>query len=571
MKLLRIIALALIGLLLLSLQCLGKSVEEGYSSFSVTFEQDGKVVKPNGHVINLQKKEFAIVVTFDGYHGEPVAVRLHTSINDNYYKVASNGFQVADLLSDGIGMAEPVNVQKNLILTDMKAVQYLFINANNSRFQDVKVEGKAISGKRYVTELCFRGGKDFPVQNLATNELYMVFIKRNKTGVQQEYYLVQFPKPGLSNQPLTAEQWIQKGMKYGQLKDLGLEIEAYNKALAINPQHYEAYLRRGAAYASADKIDLAIIDCNTAIGINQKNTMAYTLRGAIYAATGKREQAIEDYSTVVSLDPKNVFAYLQRGVLYYNEKNTYRSSIEDKAKALSDFTQIIELQPNNISAYELRAGVYSSLRDYVKALDDYSHAILLAPDIIRLYEKRAMCYRFMGDWGKEFDDRNKLVELDPKNPNAYGNRALVGKEIGKDMNQVIKDFTKEIELSQGRPGKREGLATVYHYRGEAFRANGQTGEAITDFTTAISLKPDYIILYHSRGAAYFEKGDYDMAIVDCTRAIELGHSINPWTYLVRGKAYKAKGEYQEAICDFDTALKAKPDLEEAKVERNSLK
>lgn len=164
-------------------------------TFNVTFEQDGKIIKPRGHIITLQKREFAINVAFLGYQGEQAAVRLHTSKNDNYYKIASKGMPVSDLLTPGIGMAEPAAAQKNLILSDANAVQYLFINAKGSRFQQVKKGNKAISGKRNVDEFTFRGGKSFPVANLGANELYLVFIKRSVTGIQQEYYLIQFANP----------------------------------------------------------------------------------------------------------------------------------------------------------------------------------------------------------------------------------------------------------------------------------------------------------------------------------------------------------------------------------------
>lgn len=76
MQLKRITILVVSGLMFLSIQCLAKSAEEGYQSFSVAFEQEGKAIKPNGHVINLQKREFAIVVNFARlYHNRGEAFR----------------------------------------------------------------------------------------------------------------------------------------------------------------------------------------------------------------------------------------------------------------------------------------------------------------------------------------------------------------------------------------------------------------------------------------------------------------------------------------------------------------
>jgi tetratricopeptide (TPR) repeat protein len=567
MKMNRIAVLVLTGLLFFSIPCLAKSAEEGYQVFSVTFEQDGRIVNPNRHVINLQKKEFAIVVKFAGYRGEAAAIRLHASMNDNYYITAGNGMPVPDLLEDGIGLAEPAEVSRELYVTNRKAVQYLFVDSSRSRFHEVLTVDNAVIGKRYISGIHFPDGTVIPIENLAVNELYLVFVKRDGSMAQQDYYQIQFPKAELN----PAERWLLQGIDYERKKDVRAAIDAYSNAVTINPQYYEAYLQRGKAYANLRKMEQAIADYSTAIGIDPKVTAGYILRGELYARMGYREQAIEDYTTAISIDPKNAAAFLQRGALYFDEKYTYRASNEDKMKALADFSQVIELEPANLRAYELRAGVYFSLKDDAKALADYDRAIFLAPNTIRLYEKRAICHRLMGSWEKEWEDRNKLVELNPQNPIAYSNRAIAGKQSATDMNQVIADFTKVIEMYQGQADKLAGLATAYYNRGEAFRAGGKKEEAIADFTTAIALKPNYVILYDSRGAAYFEKGDYDRAIADCAQAIELYRGNgSPWTYLVRGKAYKAKGMNREALADFNKALIIQPDFEEAEIERASL-
>lgn len=194
MRILRIMILLLIGLMFMSMQCLAKHPEESYQSFSVTFEQDGKVIKPNDHIINLQKKGFAIGVTFRGYEGETVAVRLNASINDDYYNIARAGLPVTELFADGIAMAEKAGA-KYLIL-NTKCVQYLYHNSSSkssfSTFHEVTLNDNTMHGKRYITEYTFVNGNVFPIESLKVNELYMVFLKRGSTGLQQEYYRIQF-------------------------------------------------------------------------------------------------------------------------------------------------------------------------------------------------------------------------------------------------------------------------------------------------------------------------------------------------------------------------------------------
>lgn len=192
MRVLRIMILLLVGLLFMSMQCLAKHPEENYRSFSVTFEQDGKVIEPHDHIINLQKKGFAIGVIFLDCEGGPVAVRLNASMNENYYNIARDGLPVTELLGDGKAMAEEAGAQ--YLILNTKSVQYLYYESSKrlSRFHEITLNDNTIHGKRYITEYLFCNGDNFPIESLKVNDLYMVFIKRGSPGLQQEYYRIQF-------------------------------------------------------------------------------------------------------------------------------------------------------------------------------------------------------------------------------------------------------------------------------------------------------------------------------------------------------------------------------------------
>jgi len=104
---------------------------------------------------------------------------------------------------------------------------------------------------------------------------------------------------------------------------------------------------------------------------------------------------------------------------------------------------------------------------------------------------------------------------------------------------------------------------------------GQKGDyegAYADFSTAISLKPDYVQAYNERGLAMgamaaSNKGSDDPitqkaigeAIVDYSRAIELDAKYAP-AYYNRGVALLVKGDRQNAKLDFTTVTKLKADF-----------
>ena len=84
-----------------------------------------------------------------------------------------------------------------------------------------------------------------------------------------------------------------------------------------------------------------------------------------------------------------------------------------------------------------------------------------------------------------------------------------------------KDYYKAVaacsEVIRAHP--RDGAN--YHLRGKVLERNGDTGQAIADYTRAIELNPVYVPAYNSRALAYTNTGDYTRALADATKASEL--------------------------------------------------
>jgi len=114
-------------------------------------------------------------------------------------------------------------------------------------------------------------------------------------------------------------------------------------------------------------------------------------------------------------------------------------------------------------------------------------------------------------------------------------------------------------------------ATNYLNRGIIEGQKGDYESAYADFSTAISLKPDYVQAYNERGLAMGamaanNKGPddpitqkaVDAAIADYSGAIELDAKYAP-AYYNRGVALLVKGDRQNAKSDFITVTKLKAD------------
>ncbi|MYB66285.1 tetratricopeptide repeat protein [Candidatus Poribacteria bacterium] len=119
--------------------------------------------------------------------------------------------------------------------------------------------------------------------------------------------------------------------------------------------------------------------------------------------------------------------------------------------------------------------------------------------------------------------------------------------------------------------------TLYPEFSEAFNSRGllktileDYDAAILDFDEAIRLKPDFAEAWYNRANAKRTLKNHEDAIADYDEAIRLSPDF-AGVYHYRGVSKRALGQHQEAIADFDEAIRLRPDYTDAYVNRGSAK
>jgi len=131
----------------------------------------------------------------------------------------------------------------------------------------------------------------------------------------------------VAERELSATDWVEKGIAVGKSGFLDEALDAFTKAIELNPKYAEAYCYRGMAYGIFEEHHQAIMDYDKAIELNPKYAEAYYNRGVTYGADlSKHHQAIMDFTKVIELskiiDLKPPWllssAYYNRGYSYFN-------------------------------------------------------------------------------------------------------------------------------------------------------------------------------------------------------------------------------------------------------------
>jgi len=116
--------------------------------------------------------------------------------------------------------------------------------------------------------------------------------------------------------------------------------------------------------------------------------------------------------------------------------------------------------------------------------------------------------------------------------------------------EAIAACTRAIEAS----ARNKSLAMLYFNRGIEWNAKKNFDNAISDYSEAIKINPEYREAFNNRGNAYRNKRDYDLAIADYDSAIRIMPKRGLY-HRNRGNVLMDKRDYDRAHASFSEAVR----------------
>lgn len=116
--------------------------------------------------------------------------------------------------------------------------------------------------------------------------------------------------------PGSVDAWYILGIAYGESGQFAKAIEAYQRALRVNPEFPGTWLNLGIAYAKAGQSAKAIKAYQQALRINPEDAYAWNNLGSAYDDAGQSAMAIESYQQALRINPEYASAWNNLGVAY---------------------------------------------------------------------------------------------------------------------------------------------------------------------------------------------------------------------------------------------------------------
>ena len=134
---------------------------------------------------------------------------------------------------------------------------------------------------------------------------------------------------------------------------------------------------------------------------------------------------------------------------------------------------------------------------------------------------------------------------------THNNLGIVLEEKGR-INEAITQYRTAMKV-------KPDFALPHNNLGNIMYSMQETEEAIAYYKSALKLNPDYAIAHNNLGIALEEKGELEGAIDHYREAVRLEPELVLAHYNL-GIVLKEKGEFEEAIAHYGLAIKFKPDF-----------
>ncbi len=285
--------------------------------------------------------------------------------------------------------------------------------------------------------------------------------------------------PVADRSAMSADDWHSRGRALLWKSKHQEAIEAYTRAVELDPKLIKSYNNRAIIYRQLDDYDRALADYDKMLAIESDHPKALNNRATL-------KLAIEDFDGALA-DLDRIVAIGKAGPLEYRNRALTRRRAGDLAGARADLQLALDRAPNDARTYAQMGTTWAWTGDWDRALAAYEQAIAISDKYTFPKMARARILYVLGHVDEARDGVDSVLRIDPANNWARRVRAHIYMLEGKHaLAKRDLDYCLENECirTYARDALRYGQrAIIYH------AAVGDYAAARTDLQAALDSHP----------------------------------------------------------------------------------
>lgn len=300
---------------------------------------------------------------------------------------------------------------------------------------------------------------------------------------------------------------------YHKIENVDRALEAFNRALALDPNYAPAEAGRGMAYEyhflitqDGAWIDRARSACERAVSLDGGLAEGHACLGTVENARGEYASAVLEFQRAVQLSPTDDDAY-------HGLASAYQSAGKP-SEAEQTYLRAIHLRPQHWAGYIWLGWFYYGQARYADAAEMFKRVVALAPESFQGYSNLAGVYAAEGRYAEAIPLLEKSIGIYPS-ADGYAN-------LGTDY-FYLRRYADEVGAAQQAVKLREQDYSLWGDLGDAYYfAPGRRAEAAAAYRKGIELAGRRSQLNPGDAIAVANQGLYRAMLGEKGAALDLG-------------------------------------------------
>ncbi len=254
----------------------------------------------------------------------------------------------------------------------------------------------------------------------------------------------------------TDNHYNKLGVNYLNNGQYNYAINAFIKAIKLNPSNAEVHFNLGRAYnrkgvddkaraefsissrIDPETFDECVIKYKEKIDYEFTDTQHLAELGSAYAEKGMLDEAIDTYKKVLEIEPENVRVHYGLGTLY-SKKGMYDEAISEFRRAIEIDQSMPEAHYNLGMAYYKQGMIDMAISEYKSTLSRLPKAN--GRKTAGVHYKLGLAYYDNEMFKDAVNELNKALKIMPNDSRVHHKLSMVYKKIG-----MFKQAEKELDI-----------------------------------------------------------------------------------------------------------------------------
>eukprot|EP00922_Rhytidocystis_sp_ex-Travisia-forbesii_P039415 GHVS01058602.1.p1 GENE.GHVS01058602.1~~GHVS01058602.1.p1 ORF type:complete len:567 (-),score=104.88 GHVS01058602.1:102-1802(-) len=247
-----------------------------------------------------------------------------------------------------------------------------------------------------------------------------------------------------------ADEWKDKGNVLYKQREFKEALEAYDKAIEINPADISYHSNKGAVYIEMGEYDQCIEECEKALSKRNEMKATFSKVAKVYIRMAACYERQGRYSETAAMYEK---------ALLEDNNRTTRNALKDIRRLKEKKDKDDYLDPQKAEEHREKGNTCFKEGDYPKAKKEYDESILRNPKDAKIYGNRAAALTKLGEFPGALKDCEVALVLDPTFVKCWIRKGNLHVSL-KENHKAMDAFAKALELDPSNSEARDGRMNV---------------------------------------------------------------------------------------------------------------